>query len=88
MSKRIIGRVARPEAHGEIVVSATEALEGKLMQLNSLLFCIGSSDEWLGGTGQKHRKNLMGLASDLAGDAVELAREVAAEQARKPDAIN
>ena len=56
---------------------ASDLLENKLEQLNSLLWCFyGAGDGWFEDAGEAHRENLLWIASDLARDAVGLFQEM------------
>ena len=56
---------------------ASGILENKLTQLQSLLSCChGDWSEWLEGIGERHRDNIMWLASDLADDIARLVQEL------------
>lgn len=53
--------------------SATDLLENRLEQLKSLLLCCyGDDAPWAQGACEKHRDNLIWIASDLANEAAEL----------------
>jgi hypothetical protein len=78
MAKRIMARPTRLESSDANPPSATDLLENKLEQLNSLLWCCyGAGDGWFEDAGEKHRDNLLWIASDLAREAVELFQESA-----------
>jgi hypothetical protein len=52
---------------------ASDILENKLTQLQSLLSCCyGDWSEWFDAIGDKHRDNIMWIAADLADDAARL----------------
>ncbi|MFM9924886.1 hypothetical protein VLK31_17975 [Variovorax sp. H27-G14] len=56
---------------------ASDILENKLTQLQSLLSCCyGDWSEWFEGIGERHRDNIIWLASDLADDIARLAQEL------------
>lgn len=78
MADRIIAGQNTPSSddtsHGP---DASDILENKLTQLQSLLSCCyGDWSEWFEGIGERHRDNIMWLASDLADDIARLAQEV------------
>ena len=78
MAKRIMSRPARPESSDANPPSASDLLENKLEQLNSLLWCCyGAGDGWFEDAGAGHRDNLLWIASDLAREAVALFQESA-----------
>jgi hypothetical protein len=78
MAKRIIARSPRLESSDANPPSAADLLENKLEQLNSLLWCCyGAGDGWFEDAGEKHRDNLLWIASDLAREAVALFQESA-----------
>ncbi|WP_198086827.1 hypothetical protein [Variovorax sp. E3] len=59
-----------------MVLSAADALEAKLAQLNSLLWCVQHQDDaWRTGKGAASQKPLISLAADLARDARMLLEE-------------
>lgn len=52
---------------------ASDILENKLSQLQSLLSCCyGDGSEWFEAIGAKHRDTIVWIASDLAMDAAKL----------------
>ena len=54
-----------------------DVLENKLTQMQSLLSCChGDWSEWFQEIGERHRDNLMWLASDLADDIARLVQEL------------
>lgn len=56
---------------------ALDILENKLTQMQSLLSCCyGDWSEWFEGIGERHRDNIMWIASDLADDVARLAQEL------------
>lgn len=66
---------ARPDS-GTVVLSAADALEAKLTQLHSLLWCVQHQDDaWRKGKGAAGQKHLISLAADLARDAKMLFEE-------------
>jgi len=69
---------ARPaSADATTTPDASDLLENKLEQLNSLLWCFyGAGDGWFQDAGEAHRENLLWIASDLAREAVELYQEM------------
>lgn len=57
---------------------ASDILENKLSQLQSLLSCCyGDGCEWLDAIGVEHRDNIMRIAADLANDAARLFQKMA-----------
>ena len=78
MAKRIMSRPARLKSSDANPPSASDLLENKLEQLNSLLWCCyGAGDGWFEDAGAGHRDNLLWIASDLAREAVALFQESA-----------
>jgi len=60
-----------------VVLDASDILESKLSQLQSLLSCCyGDGGEWFEVIGARHRDNIMWIAADLAEDAAGLFEEV------------
>lgn len=56
---------------------ASDILENKLTQLQSLLSCCyGDGCEWFDAIGASHRDNIMWIAADLATEAVRLFEQV------------
>lgn len=56
---------------------ASDILENKLTQLQSLLSCCyGDWSEWFDAIGAQHRDNIMWIAADLATDAAQLSQEL------------
>jgi hypothetical protein len=56
---------------------ASDILENKLSQLQSLLSCCyGDGCEWFDAIGAAHRDNIMWIAADIASDAVRLYQEM------------
>jgi len=56
---------------------ASDILENKLTQLQSLLSCCyGDCSEWFDAIGVKHRDNIMWIAADLATDASQLSQKL------------
>ena len=54
-------------------MDASDILENKLTQLQSLLSCCyGDCSEWFEGIGERHRDKIMWIAADLAKDAADL----------------
>ncbi|MET3441582.1 hypothetical protein ABIC94_002344 [Variovorax paradoxus] len=52
---------------------ASDILENKLSQLQSLLSCCyGDCSEWFDAIGGRHRDNIMWIAADLTADATQL----------------
>lgn len=76
MAERIMSRATGPKSSDANPPSAADLLENKLEQLSSLLWCCyGAGDGWFEDAGEKHRDNLMWIASDLAQEAVALYQE-------------
>ena len=78
MADRIIAGRNTPSSddapHGP---DALDILENKLTQMQSLLSCCyGDWSEWFEGIGERHRDNIMWIASDLADDVARLAQEL------------
>ncbi|MBB4220727.1 hypothetical protein [Variovorax guangxiensis] len=60
----------KPTAPTPTPDEARELLEIKLAQLNSLLWCCyGDGNGWFEEAGEKHRDNMLWIASDLAREA-------------------
>ena len=80
MAGRIMAGPARPasaDATTPTTPGASDLLEIKLEQLNSLLWCFyGAGDGWFQDAGEAHRENLLWIASDLAREAVALYQEM------------
>lgn len=56
---------------------ASDILENKLTQLQSLLSCCyGDWSEWFDAIGAQHRDNIMWIAADLATEAAQLSQEL------------
>ncbi|MET3917560.1 hypothetical protein ABID97_004342 [Variovorax sp. OAS795] len=54
-------------------MDASDILENKLSQLQSLLSCCyGDGSEWFDVIGARHRDNIMWIAADLAAEAANL----------------
>uniref|UniRef100_UPI000D42A2A1 hypothetical protein n=1 Tax=unclassified Variovorax TaxID=663243 RepID=UPI000D42A2A1 len=78
MAERIMARsMKRASADATTnTPDASDLLENKLEQLNSLLWCLyGAGDGWFEDAGEAHRENLLWIASDLAREAVGLFQE-------------
>ena len=76
MAERIMARARRASADATTTPDASDLLENKLEQLNSLLWCFyGAGDGWFQDAGEAHRENLLWIASDLAREAVALYQE-------------
>jgi len=57
---------------------ASDILENKLTQLRSLLSCCyGDEQQWFEAIGERHRGNIMWIASDLAEEAERLFQKAA-----------
>lgn len=70
------GTTTKPTAHTPTPDEARELLEIKLAQLNSLLWCCyGDGNGWFEEAGEKHRDNMLWIASDLAREAEILLQE-------------
>jgi len=60
-----------------LVLDASDILENKLTQLQSLLSCCyGGGGEWFDAIGAAHRDNIMWIASDLATELTRLSQEI------------
>lgn len=58
-------------------MDASDILENKLSQLQSLLSCCyGDGGEWFEVIGARHRDNIMWIAADLATEASRLSQEI------------
>lgn len=58
-------------------MDASDILENKVSQLQSLLSCCyGDGGEWFEVIGARHRDNIMWIASDLATEVGRLAQEL------------
>jgi len=58
-------------------LDASDILENKVSQLQSLLSCCyGDGGEWFEVIGARHRDNIMWIASDLATDVGRLSQEL------------
>jgi hypothetical protein len=58
-------------------LDASDILENKVSQLQSLLSCCyGDCSEWFEGIGEQHRDKIMWIAADLATEAVRLSQEI------------
>lgn len=63
--------------NGEFVLDASDILESKLSQLQSLLSCCyGDGGEWFEVIGARHRDNIMWIAADLATEVTRLSQEI------------
>lgn len=77
MAERIMAGSNTPGTPLPTGPSAGDRLENTLEKLNSLLWCCyGAGDGWFESAGEKHRDNLLWIASDLAGEAVALFQEM------------
>lgn len=78
MADRIIAGQNSPVSDDAIhEQDASDILENKLTQLQSLLSCCyGDWCEWFDAIGMKHRDNIMWIAADLADDVARLAQEI------------
>ena len=78
MADRIIAGQNTPSSHHTATgPDALDILENKLSQMQSLLSCCyGDRSGWFEEIGERHRDNLMWLASDLADDIARLAQEL------------
>ncbi|QFZ83923.1 hypothetical protein GFK26_14735 [Variovorax paradoxus] len=76
MADRIIAGRNAPASHDVVrQPDASDILENKLTQLQSLLSCCyGDEGEWFEAIGARRRDNIMWIAADLAGDAMELSQ--------------
>jgi hypothetical protein len=77
MADRIMSRGTRTTSSNENPPSAKDLLENKLEQLRTFLWCLYGNDGWFEDVGEKHRDNLLWLASDLVEEAVMLNQESA-----------
>ena len=58
-------------------MDASDILENKLSQLQSLLSCCyGDGGEWFDVIGARHRDNIMWIAADLAAEVARLSQEL------------
>ena len=58
-------------------MDASDILESKLSQLQSLLSCCyGDGGEWFEVIGARHRDNIMWIAADLATEVTRLSQEI------------
>lgn len=78
MADQIIAGQNTPSSHHTATgPDALDILENKLSQMQSLLSCCyGDRSGWFEAIGERHRDNLMWLASDLADDIARLAQEL------------
>ncbi|BEP70398.1 MULTISPECIES: hypothetical protein [unclassified Variovorax] len=76
MADQIIAGQTTPTSHdASYQLDASDILENKLTQLRSLLSCCyGDEGEWFEAIGARRRDNIMWIAADLAGDAMELSQ--------------
>lgn len=74
MADRIIAGQHTPASEDTILQQdASDILENKLTQLQSLLSCCyGDCSEWFDAIGVAHRDNIMWIAADLASEAGRL----------------
>ncbi|MDP9895940.1 hypothetical protein J2W32_005040 [Variovorax boronicumulans] len=86
MADQIIAGQNSPTSHDATQgPDASDILENKLTQLQSLLHCCyGEEQELFEAIGAEHRGNLMWIAADLAAAAAELAQSVL----KRPGALN
>ncbi|WP_093200230.1 hypothetical protein [Variovorax sp. YR750] len=82
MADRIIAGQNTPTPDDETrEQDASDILENKLSQLQSLLSCCyGDCSEWFDAIGARHRDNIMWIAADLADDASRLHQRAMAER--------
>lgn len=82
MADQIIAGQTTPESHdANHQPDASDILENKLTQLQSLLSCCyGDEGEWFEAIGPRHRDNIMWIAADLAGDASRLLHRAMADR--------
>jgi hypothetical protein len=78
MADRIIAGQNTPSSHDATHgPDASDILENKLTQMQSLLSCCyGDWSEWFEGIGERHRDHIMWLAADLTGDISRLVQEL------------
>lgn len=78
MADRIIAGQNTPSSHDPVhEPDASDILENKLTQMQSLLSCCyGDWSEWFDGIGERHRSHIMWLAADLADDIARLTQEL------------
>ena len=58
-------------------LDASDILENKLSQLQSLLSCCyGDGSEWFEVIGARHRDNIIWIAADLAAEVARLSQEI------------
>ena len=58
-------------------MDASDILENKVSQLQSLLSCCyGNGGDWFEVIGARHRDNIMWIASDLATEVARLSQEI------------
>lgn len=74
MADQIIAGRNTPASHdANHQPDASDILENKLTQLQSLLSCCyGDEGEWFEAIGPRHRDNIMWIATDLADEAKQL----------------
>mgnify|MGYP003583691757 CR=1 FL=1 len=79
MADQIIAGQTMPESHdANHQLDASDILENKLTQLQSLLSCCyGDEGEWFDAIGASHRDKIMWIAADLARDAARLFQQFA-----------
>ena len=79
MADQIIAGRNTPASHdANHQPDASDILENKLTQLQSLLSCCyGDGCEWFDAIGARHRDHIMWIAADLATDVVELFQRMA-----------
>ena len=66
-------------------MDASDILENKVSQLQSLLSCCyGDGGEWFEVIGARHRDNIMWIASDLATEVAQLSQEQLKESTISP----
>jgi hypothetical protein len=75
MADRIMSRGPRTNSSNENPPSAKDLLENKLEQLRTFLWCLYGNDGWFEEVGEKHRDNLLWLASDLVEEVATLFQE-------------
>jgi len=82
MADRIIaGQHTRASDDATHQQDASDILENKLTQLQSLLSCCyGDGCEWFDAIGAGHRDNIMWVATDLATDAARLLQQMLREE--------
>jgi hypothetical protein len=78
MADEIIAGQNTPPSHDALHgPDASDILENKLTQMQSLLSCCyGDWSQWFDGIGERHRDHIMWLAADLTDDIIRLTQEL------------